>query len=274
MTSHVKREPRKPWLVLLLGVVCWSAAFSYVGRWRAGLVVVLLLLASEFALGWSGLIHHPWALWGWLVLACLTCIATTIGLALYARTEASRTPRWYQSWYGYLLSVLALSLPVTLVYTHQHWLGFRTFRIPSRSMSPSYVPGDFITADVRPAALQALRDGDAVVYRNVALRQVWIKRVVGMPGEHIQIQPDGIMRNGVRVDEPYAVYDNRSLPVDAVFNDVNLAEGQLFMLGDNRNNSVDSRLQGVVSRDAVVGIVRSTYFRYAPHVSNQASAAQ
>ena len=274
MTEPPKRRPRKPWLVLLLGVVCWSAAFSYVGRWRAGLVVLIFLLASEFALGWSGLIHHPWALWSWLVLAGLTWIATTIGLALYARTEASRTPRWYQSWYGYPLTVLAMSLPAMLVCSHRHWLGVETFRVSSGSMSPAYVLGDFITADVRPAALRALRDGDVVVYRDEESGTVWLRRVVGMAGEHIQVQPGGIIRNGVPVGEPYAVYDARFPLVEAVFNDVSLSAGQLFLLGDNRNKSIDSRLQGAISRDAVVGIVRSTYFRYAPHANNQAPAGQ
>jgi signal peptidase I len=274
MTEPLKREPRKPGLALLLGVLCWPAAFSYVGRWSVGLVILIVLVGGKFALGWSGLAHHPWIFWSWAVLRFMACIAAWIGVALYARTDASRTPRWYQSWYGYPLTVLAMLLPVFLVYSHREWMGFETFRIPSRSMSPSYALGDFITADVRPAVLRALRDGDAVVYRNDQLGQFWMKRVVGMPGEHIQIQPDGIVRNGVRVDEPYAVYDNGSPAVEGAFNDVSLAEGQLLLLGDNRNNSVDSRLQGVVSRDAVVGIVRSTYFRYAPHVSNQASAAQ
>jgi len=272
MTDRLQRAPRKPWLALLLGVVCWSAAFSYVGRWSVGLVVLIILLGSEFALGWSGLIHHPWVLWSWLVFGCVTGIASCVGLTLYARTEASRTPRWYQSWYGYPLTVLAMSLPALLVYNHRQWMGFETFRIPSRSMSPSYVPGDFITADVRRAALRALRDGDAVVYRNEALGQVWIKRVVGMPGEHIQITPNGITRNGMPVDEPYAFYDASLPAVEATFDDVTLAEGQLFLLGDNRNNSTDSRLQGAVPRAAVVGIVRSTYFRYPPHASNQAPA--
>ena len=76
-----------------------------------------------------------------------------------------------------------------------------------------------------------------------------VKRVIGVPGDEILIEDGRVFVNGVGIDEPYVVFDDRS-----DFGPVTVPEGALFFLGDNRPNSSDSRRSlGFVPMDQVIG---------------------
>jgi signal peptidase I len=90
--------------------------------------------------------------------------------------------------------------------------------------------------------------GDVVVFHAPDQPKDYIKRVVGLPGETIQIDKGQVFVNGELLDEPYEVRRSAaSAPV------VTLGPDELFVMGDNRPNSRDSRSWGPLSMDAVVG---------------------
>lgn len=93
--------------------------------------------------------------------------------------------------------------------------------------------------------------------RDGKLKQAYVKRVVGEPGDRLRVTNGRLTRNGKAVDEPYA----QSCDGDTC----NLAEftvpaGTYFMMGDNRGNSEDSRFWGPISRDLVIGRAFATYW--------------
>lgn len=91
-------------------------------------------------------------------------------------------------------------------------------------------------------------------------KRVFIKRVIGLPGDHIQIVDGGVRRNGKLLREPYINTTFR--PDDLVtYSDVTLGEGQYFVMGDNRGNSTDSRDFGPVTKDEIQAIGRYNIFR-------------
>ena len=169
------------------------------------------------------------------------------------------------------------------------------FRIPSESMQPTLLVGDFLLvekqvgAEGRPdifAPLGEVRRGDIVIFRfpvNPAMHLV--KRVIGLPGDRIRLHEGRVYVNGQALDEPYAIYapapedgyrdefprmDRADPGVDAhwwVEMRSRIADGELtvptdsyFVLGDNRNNSEDSRYWGFVPRAAIVGKPVLIYF--------------
>ena len=165
---------------------------------------------------------------------------------------------------------------------------FQSFWIPSGSMEPTLVYGDrILVSKWRPDPLP-LRRGDIVVFKDPGswlehspedggnFRQLGkdlltftgllpedagehlVKRIVGLPGDHVECDdPDGKVKvNGEEITEDYIAPGSR--PCGTTFS-VDVPEGRLWVMGDNRDNSADSRAHmgtpggGTVPRDNVVG---------------------
>lgn len=178
-------------------------------------------------------------------------------------------------------SALVLSLIIKTFF-------FQSFYIPSESMEPTLIEGDrILVTKWRPDPLP-LRQGDVVVFKDPAnwlgdhvdtstgLEKAgkeiltWtgllpedagehlVKRVIGLPGDVVECtDPDGkVSVNGVELDEPYIAEGAR--PCGTVFR-VDVPDGYLWVMGDNRDHSADSRAHmgdpggGTVPRDNVVG---------------------
>lgn len=147
------------------------------------------------------------------------------------------------------------------------------YNIPSESMENTLLVGDFLIADkltygprlpILGIRLPALRDpkvGDVVVFRfpdNPSKN--FIKRVVAKGGDEVQLLDKAVYVNGKVVDESrYAVHsDSLIIPAGTTqprdnFGPVTIPYGHYFVLGDNRDNSSDSRFWGTVPRDHISG---------------------
>ena len=98
--------------------------------------------------------------------------------------------------------------------------------------------------------------GDVVVFRFPQNpERDFIKRVIALPGQTVEVINDELLIDGVRVDEPYL-----SDPPGYRFGPETVPEGQLFVLGDNRNNSYDSHSWGMLDRDLIIGRADLTYW--------------
>lgn len=100
--------------------------------------------------------------------------------------------------------------------------------------------------------------GDVVVFTppEPGDQKPYIKRVIGLPGDHIQITEDLAVRvNGIEIDEPYiGDYRNECVRVtNFPYCDLTVPEGHYFVMGDHRNNSQDSRYFSVVEEDRIIG---------------------
>lgn len=175
------------------------------------------------------------------------------------------------------------------------------FRIPSGSMEPTLRVGDFLLVDKQSFAPSGVLDrmllpathvkrGDLVVFHypvDPALHLV--KRVVGVPGDRLRMRGGRVLVNGHPLTEPYAFY-SPALPngfrddfpslleadpsVDLRWwielrrsvqeGEVVVPAGQYFVLGDNRNDSEDSRYWGFVPQSALVGRPLLVYFTLPP----------
>lgn len=126
-----------------------------------------------------------------------------------------------------------------------------TVRVEDRSMEPTLVPRELVT--VRPAATVRYGDVIAFAYPFPAperSRHVLISRVIGLPGDRIEIVAGRVLRNGAPLDEPYV--RNRS---DRSFPPVIVPPGHYYVLGDDRTNQRDSRYWGPLPADRLLGVV-------------------
>jgi signal peptidase I len=132
----------------------------------------------------------------------------------------------------------------------------RIFRFEKMSMQPTLEPGD----EVLVVSKDNLARGDIVVFSPppawVAGTTVtpFIKRVTGLPGETVEVKDGAVWVNGTKLDEPY-VYDQQ--PTTAMTDEPArwvVPTGQLFVLGDHRAASADSRSFGTIAASTVLGV--------------------
>jgi signal peptidase I len=121
-------------------------------------------------------------------------------------------------------------------------------RVDGFSMNPTLQDGEYILVNRLAYKIGHPVRGDIVVFSfPMDPKQDLIKRVIGLPGESISVQDGKVMINGVPLEEPY-------IAAPPIYNDTWVVpEGQLFVLGDNRNESKDSHEWGFLPLENVVG---------------------
>lgn len=168
------------------------------------------------------------------------------------------------------------------------WIVFQPFAITGGSMQNTIIPGDQLLVETATWRLGRTPDLGQIVVVQYPLdrKQRFVKRVVAGPGDRIHIRDRQLFRNGEPVPEPYAVYtaspdtlrDNfpSSSPIQLASaaedmlryhvrdGDVLVAEGKYFVLGDNRDDSLDSRHWGFLSANDIAGSPVLIYGSYDP----------
>ncbi len=153
----------------------------------------------------------------------------------------------------------------------------QAFRIPSGSMKNTLLVGDFLfvnkfiygpkvpLTDYRLPGLRDPEPGDIIVFSApIGDEKDFIKRCVAVGGQTFEIRDKQVYVDGVKLEEPYVIHtDGRDIghPRDE-FGPITVPPGHLFMLGDNRDDSHDSRYWGPLSMDRVKGKAMFLYFSW------------
>ena len=128
------------------------------------------------------------------------------------------------------------------------------FRIDGSSMEPTLHDGGYVIVNRIVYRLQAPQRGDIVVFRRDGNRE-FIKRVIGLPGETVEVRGGHVYINGAALQESYIAQ-----PSVYSMEPRKIAAGEYFVLGDNRNNSSDSHNWGTVALAAIDGKAWVTYW--------------
>ncbi len=132
----------------------------------------------------------------------------------------------------------------------------QAFFIPSGSMLPNLEIQDHILVNKFVYRFEEPQYGDVVVFKSPPAaspdrqEKDYIKRLMGKPGDEIKIYGGYVYRNGKKLEESYLFQPGE---IDYVFGPYKVPPGQLFMMGDNRNDSNDSHVWGSLDRNRVVG---------------------
>src|ERR1700756_247759 len=181
-----------------------------------------------------------------------------------ASSRRSVFSRWFDSWMRSLGMALVLFLIIRTFL-------LEAFQIPSGSMERTLLAGDFLFVNkavygaqipgtqARLPGFESPRRGDVIVFaypKNPELN--YVKRVIGTPGDTVEMHRGAVRVNGRMVAEPYV---QRVDPRDT-WGPIAVPAGKYFVLGDNRDNSADSRYWGFVDAAAVKGRPLVVYFSY------------
>jgi len=175
----------------------------------------------------------------------------------------------------------------------------QAFEIPSGSMENTLLIGDHVLVDRITAAppsswiqpllpYSEIKRGDIIVFMQPATPGLHVvKRIIGIPGDHIHLNNGKLFRNGVAVDEPYVQRDGTYVPYRDEFpkwpvngmngvtniwqvqlpklienNELVIPQGYYFGMGDNRDVSLDSRYWGLIPRGNIVGRPMFNYWSF------------
>jgi signal peptidase I len=286
---------RRPWLAMALSMALPGLGQVYNGQVYKGLTMFALLALMTPASAWLA-VHLP--VERGLTLTVIAGALSALALYAWSIADARRTAhaltdgysaRPYNQGYAYVAFFLcgyAFVLSPLVAQTKAATL--ELFKVPTRSMVPALLPGDrfFVDKNVNRSGGAALWRGAIAVLTYPNNRTLlYVKRVIGLPGDHIEIKDSAIFVNGRPIEVPYDgnVADlERRAPINGQLvveergergtylvlwkrggtlrkdMSIEVPAGQVFVLGDNRDATEDSRQFGVVPLADIVGVARQT----------------
>ena len=299
--KKIKFKERKPLFALALSLFLIGLGQVYNGKLRKGILFFLISIIFPLLLLQLSVAIPDKMLIVFLLLSLLASLGIYIWAALDAWKHAKRigknyTLKTYNKLYIYILLIIVLNLfsfgPII------DWQKICFFALPYRmatgSMIPTVLPGDFIMTDRRidhSAENHGLKRGELVVFKYPDSKEKhFLKRVIGLPGDEIEIKGmelyvNGEKRTGEEVsymqerrdeyikERTVAFYEESASGTYVVFFlegtarknlKVTVPEGNCFVLGDYRDNSRDSRHWGMVPLDDVIARAKLIYYSVNP----------
>jgi signal peptidase I len=267
-----RRDPR---IAAVLAFVCPGVGYLYAGRGRIAILLLLLwnpvemgslLLAVAVPVPFVNIMIPTVLILGLRALLARGAARAAAGFGI--DRPVPFFSRWYSCVSAYVVMVF-LNLPVAYVYRTTF---VDTYRIAAGSMENTILSGEYVLAvkwtygwrvpllaNVLFGARQADR-GDLAVFRFPEdRRRAWVKRVIGLPGETVEIRRKVVFIDGKRIEEPYTHFLEPPQDSDN-WGPVLVPAESYFVLGDNRDNSRDSRFWGFVPQDDLLGRARVVYW--------------
>jgi len=256
--------------VFAMGLACPGLGQLYSGR---PLRAILALLLTMFVILPGSRILAYWLSWSPLTMIAGILVGGAMLLpvpidgVLQARNR--RVTIWSSWWICTLGGALALTLLAFELLALPGYLPLRQYRIPTNAMYPNVLAGDVVVVDMRRATIDRVRPGDIVVFENPAdPNTLWLHRVAGMAGDQVAIDGgllviDGERKATVGADRhyfterlgsrEYQVWLELGYIPDLSPSPIRVSGNRLFLLGDNRHNTRDSRSYGLIDIGAVRG---------------------
>lgn len=231
---------RKRWVAAAMGLSMPGMGQIYNGELIKGISIFIIFLVLHI-IGFQLSVRLPDRLLLTGVLCTITVTTTIYGISVIGAYRRAGTldvpfqPASFNRWYFYVaMWMLGCVLILNALYGYTRRNYVEAFKIPSASMEPAVIRGDRVLADKTAYDRMSPRKGDIVIFAFPDDRSKrYIKRIEALPGETI-ILPDGTTQT--------------------------VPHGSIYVLGDNRMHSEDSRKFGFVPLSDVVAKVRQIYF--------------
>ncbi len=285
MASSTGTGRRRPWVAAILGFVWPGVGYLYAGRLRVGaslllayqpIELVILLLAVVIPAAPINVVVPAGAMLMWRIVFAR-------GAAAAARAVSDGPTPVPSRWYGCLTAMAVTVLPNFLWASGYRTAFVQAFEIPTGAMLPTIAIGDHLLAvkwpygwrdPVTGRGLFGMRRperGELVVFRFPEDRsRVFIKRCIGLPGETVAIRGRDVLINGKPLVETYTRFLKPPPKIDGMvadpedpaddFGPVVVPADAYFVLGDNRDNSRDSRYWGFLPHEDLLGRATVIYW--------------
>jgi signal peptidase I len=295
MTTAPGTKARRPLVALFAGLLLPGLGQAYNGEPARGAALLFSIAMLLPAAAWLAL-HGPRALLSWVIGVG---VMVSIAIYVYSVKAAYRTAArlrdgfvpgpWNRGTVYFVLFVFGhlFVLSPLAGYAKGHLI--ETFKVPSASMLPTIMPGDRFFADKRaghPGGVKIRRGAIAVFLYPNDRTMLFVKRIIGLPGDRVEMDGMSVKVNGVEIrgEELRDLGDpalNRLLEQHQAFREsadqgsytvlwrkdgkreqlsTVVPNGQVFVLGDNRDSSHDSRHFGTLPIADVTAVARQVWF--------------
>jgi signal peptidase I len=248
-----------PILAFVAGFFGFGMGYVYVGKLRLAVATIVGLYTPLAFFSWTRLVVYSTIAWWLLSAVCLLILGFSLIHPVVLATKHRIAPRErYNRWWVYIIWLIGFNALGYIVATKRATVfGYEPFSIPSVSMSPTVEKGDFVLADTWRYRHHPPAVGEIVIVERPDRPGVkYIKRVVAVAGDSIEIRDGLLYRNGLAVAEPYVHVpisfggSPRNVPLST------LGPGLIYVLGDYRDNSMDSRQWGPFLTTSIRGRVQ------------------
>lgn len=175
--------------------------------------------------------------------------------------SGGQTPRKPKNEVLEWIKAIAIALVLVILI---RWLLFKPFIVDGPSMKPNFHTGERVIVNEILYDIREPKRGEVIVFHVPSEGRDFIKRVIGVAGDTVKVEGDVVTVNGEPVNETYiqgaideshknnALYNDKNFPNEQ-FTDGTVPEGHVFVMGDNRSDSTDSRMIGYVPLGDIVG---------------------
>jgi signal peptidase I len=280
-------KKRRPWLAALLSLLAPGLGQLYNGQWAKAILYplvyngVILAMGSFLPVTYAGLFF-------WAYIVGMLYLAQVVDACLSARNRSTYPLRRYNRIIVYIaFFVLAWGL-YSAARHFMRTFGYEMYKIPTGSMESTLEPGDYLTA--RKGRLGPIGRSELIILRSPYDGKILVGRCVAIGMDTVEMRHKQLWINGKTMVEPFAKNIDKSeipAPPEVLwgaspqgswthgkftkdywardnFGPVVVPVGHLFMLGDNRDNSFDSRFWGPLDQAAVIGKPLYVYFSKDP----------
>lgn len=264
-------KPRKAWAAGILSFITIGLGHVYSGEAKKGILfyfgqaIILAILLPLIVTNFNIYIILISILIGFIYLIFVLVDAVRIS----KKHSDSYSLKKYNKWYIYLILFVSANFvvqPTIEIVINKNII--QTYKIPSGAMIPTLLIGDRILVNKYAYRNSNPQRGDVAVFIPPhEPSKIYVKRIIGIGADRIEIKDKQLFVNGVAQSESYIIHsDSRTIPSNInprnYFGPVTVPEDHFFFLGDNRDNSHDSRFWGFVEKDKILGKVMSFYWSW------------
>jgi len=275
-------KPRKPWVAFILSLLTPGLGQIYNGQLKKGLLflgllfIPLIIASAKFIHNFNG--------FAWLVLVeLLLRLYIIVDSIRFAKTQTEFIPKKYNSWYYHLLFASGI-VSLFQIFPPHKVLRIHSFNISTESNMPAMMPDDKVVANLEEYNGRKPQYGELVAF-NSPQGGVWTFRVVGLPGDKIDFDGSFLTVNAKKckvtrvgskeingwpmieyVEELPNGYKHHILLYNGddggkrESRQLTVPQDSFYLMGDNRDNALDSRFIGPIGGENILGRLLYTYW--------------